>query len=136
MRKYRITTKKNEIVDLALVKSTIDNMFRFVTYPDVMIVSKDFKSLDEAKQYMEDKRQQGEILEFERIDKDESEEKSNELSERAKIAMKRHKEFVENWKEGNITEIWLDDAGNLCVKYESGRWWHYKDLNLPFPTWW
>ena len=60
----------------------------------------------------------------------------NELLERAELAMKRHKEFVEEWKEGGVSEAWIDENNNLCVRYESGRWWHYKDLDLPFPTWW
>ena len=60
----------------------------------------------------------------------------NELLERAELAMERHKEFIEEWKEGGVSEAWIDENNNLCVRYESGRWFHYKDLDLPFPTWW
>ncbi|MDY5968102.1 MAG: hypothetical protein SPJ08_03765 [Sphaerochaetaceae bacterium] len=135
MRKYSITTKNNEVVNLALVQSTIDNKYRYVTYPEVMIVTKDFETIEQAVDYMEDKLQQGEIFNFERID-DQEESEPVEIMEEAKIALKRHKEFVEDWQEGNIVEAWRDKKGNLCVQYESGRWWHYKDLDLPFPTWW
>ena len=135
MRNYRITTKKNEIIILALVQSTIDNKYRYVTYPEVMIVTKDFETIEQAVDYMEDKLQQGEIFNFERID-DQEESEPVEIMEEAKIALKRHKEFVEDWQEGNIVEAWRDEKGNLCVQYESGHWWHYKHLDLPFPTWW
>lgn len=61
---------------------------------------------------------------------------NEELKELANLAYKRHKFFVENWTEGEPVKAWTDEDGNLCVQYESGKWWHYKDLDLPFPTWW
>lgn len=86
MRKYRITTKNNEVVNLALVQSTIDNKYRYVTYPEVMIVTKDFETIEQAVDYMEDKLQHGEIFNFERID-DQEESEPVEIMEEAKIAM-------------------------------------------------
>ena len=37
-----------------------------------------------------------------------------------------HKSIFESWTHGDIAETWTDDAGNTCIRYESGRWWHYK----------
>lgn len=64
--------------------------------------------------------------------------KENErrLIKLSKWAYQRHREAFENWNEGEPVEAWFDDDNNVCVKYQSGKWWHYKDLDLPFPSWW
>lgn len=59
-----------------------------------------------------------------------------DLEEITQLAYKRHKEFVDEWQEGEPVEAWKEEGCEICVKYESGKWWHYKDLELPFPTWW
>jgi hypothetical protein len=51
-------------------------------------------------------------------------------------AMEIHRRNGGVWVEGDVKEYWEDVNGNLCVRYDSGRWWHYKDLDSPFPTWW
>ena len=58
------------------------------------------------------------------------------LADLAKLAYQRHKEDVKDWQDGEPTNAWYDDDGNLCVEYSSGKCWHYKDLDLPFPSWW
>ena len=55
-----------------------------------------------------------------------------ELEQRAIEAYKRHKQVFEEWQEGDIKEVWLDDRGVLCIRYESGNWWHYEDDG----SWW
>lgn len=62
--------------------------------------------------------------------------REQELIELAKLAYERHKFFCEDWHEGKPIGAWFDDDNNVCVKYESGKWWHYKNLELPFPEWW
>lgn len=37
-----------------------------------------------------------------------------------------HKSHFEHWNEGAPTEYWLDENNNMCIRYESGRWWHYR----------
>lgn len=37
-----------------------------------------------------------------------------------------HKNSVDDWKEGKIKLIRKDEKGNICIQYESGKWWHYK----------
>lgn len=52
--------------------------------------------------------------------------KSLETIQKAVKYMETHKKAVEKWHEGAITEFWKDIQGNLCIKYESGKWWHYR----------
>lgn len=54
----------------------------------------------------------------------------------AELAMQIHKKAYENWMQGGISKFWLDSDGILCVQYESGKWWHYKDLDSKYPIWW
>lgn len=54
----------------------------------------------------------------------------------AEKAYNAHKMFCEDWKEGEPIKAWFSDEAEICVEYESGNWWHYKDLDLPFLTWW
>lgn len=50
-------------------------------------------------------------------------------------AFQRHKFFNDgNWQDGEPVRIWKEDDYEVCVKYESGKEWHYRDLELPFPT--
>lgn len=61
---------------------------------------------------------------------------SKELFKDAQLAHQKHSEALGCWNEGNPKEVWKDEQGNLCVKYESGRWWHYKGLHTPNLIWW
>lgn len=58
------------------------------------------------------------------------------LADLAELAFRRHKEDIRDWKYGEPVNAWYDDDGNLCVEYSSGKCFHYKDLDLPFPSWW
>ena len=58
------------------------------------------------------------------------------IEELTELAYQRHKTEFGEWREGKPVKSWYDDDGNICVEYESGKWWHYKDLDLPFPTFW
>ena len=44
----------------------------------------------------------------------------------------KHKQAFENWTEGEISKVWFDGNNNLCIEYESGKWWHYNDKG----EWW
>lgn len=61
------------------------------------------------------------------------EQKMNELS--AQECYEYHKSAFGTWKEGNIKDVWLDNDGTLCVRYESGKWWHYKKNNTNIEYW-
>lgn len=37
-----------------------------------------------------------------------------------------HMLSVENWTEGQPIDHWVDENGVDCVKYESGKWFHYR----------
>lgn len=44
--------------------------------------------------------------------------------------------FADGWAEGSITESWMDEDHHLCVKYQSGRWWHYDIDSFGNWVWW
>lgn len=67
---------------------------------------------------------------------EEYQENQKKLAELAELAYQRHKKEFEEWQEGEPVKAWYDADGNVCVEYASGKYWHYKDLDLPFPTWW
>ena len=45
-----------------------------------------------------------------------------------------HRSIFERWEYGGIAESWTDEQGNLCIRYDSGIWFHYRrnggELNL------
>lgn len=49
--------------------------------------------------------------------------------------MNEHKNAMENWKEGNIIEHWIDENDCMCIRYQSGNWWHYRIVNS-IVEWW
>lgn len=50
-------------------------------------------------------------------------------------AYQYHSSCFEEWQEGHPVDSWLDDEGTLCIRYESGKYWHYKQSGNEF-TWW
>lgn len=72
---------------------------------------------------------------------DMAEEKAKQ--EYAEFCMTEHMKAVSNWKEGKIVKYWEEAHGVMCVQYESGNWWHYKNKNKtsvetgkPCLEWW
>ena len=49
-----------------------------------------------------------------------------------RVRQSRHKEAVENWTEGEPVKVWFDMNDDLCIEYESGKWWHYNEKG----EWW
>lgn len=49
------------------------------------------------------------------------------MEQRATDCFTKHKGACDNWQEGDISKIWIDTQGNLCIEYESGKYWHYND---------
>lgn len=47
-----------------------------------------------------------------------------------------HKRAIENWTEGEIQNVWIDKDGNVCIAYESGKWWHYCKDKSGKIEWW
>lgn len=46
-----------------------------------------------------------------------------------------HKAYFENWHYGDPVESWRDRYGNLCVRYASGTWFHYRYNNGCLECW-
>lgn len=54
----------------------------------------------------------------------------------ADLAYQRHKADCKNWEEGEPVKAWFKKGCDVCIEYSSGAVWYYKDLELPFPSWW
>lgn len=54
------------------------------------------------------------------------------MEQRAREHHESHKKAVEHWQEGDISKVWIDGDGVLCIEYESGKWWHYNEAG----EWW
>ena len=54
------------------------------------------------------------------------------MNQKATEFYSRHKEAVEDWKEGEPVKVWFDMDDNLCIEYESGKCWHYNEKG----EWW
>ena len=52
------------------------------------------------------------------------------------VFVNAHKKAVENWTDGEVQEIWIDGDGNVCIAYESGKWWHYCEDKNGKIEWW
>ena len=52
---------------------------------------------------------------------------TDEMFRKAEYYHRVHKTVMEQWTEGGMQDCWMDARGNLCIRYESGRWWHYKE---------
>lgn len=59
---------------------------------------------------------------------------SNELK-KADYFYHLHKQAFGTWKEGSMKDCWRDAEGNLCICYESGKWWHYRENNGNVEWW-
>lgn len=53
----------------------------------------------------------------------------------AEEAFLKHKKAFETWTHGDIEQTWVDEAGNLCIEYSDGEWWHYNLENNQI-VWW
>ena len=38
-----------------------------------------------------------------------------------------HRSQFDTWEHGEIKKTWIDENGNVCIMYQSGKWWHYKN---------
>lgn len=36
-----------------------------------------------------------------------------------------HRSLFDTWEHGEIKKTWIDENGNVCIMYQSGKWWHY-----------
>lgn len=41
-----------------------------------------------------------------------------------------HKHVLETWSEGKPVAYWEEPDGIMCVRYESGNWWHYRRVSI------
>lgn len=60
----------------------------------------------------------------------------NSLEITAYKAFVAHKKAFDTWENGNIDKVWLDDNKNICIKYTSGKWWHYSVSKSGEWMWW
>lgn len=43
--------------------------------------------------------------------------------------------YHDEWTNGEPVKAWYDIDGNLCVEYESGQWWHYRETAEGLQWW-
>lgn len=48
----------------------------------------------------------------------------------------QHRKCCEEWQEGEPERAWKDCGGYLCIRYKSGRWWHYRWRTDGHLVWW
>lgn len=60
----------------------------------------------------------------------------NEEVDQVTVFVNIHMSAFENWSEGKVAKVWHDEDNILCIKYESGNWWHYKLNNHNHLEWW
>ena len=51
------------------------------------------------------------------------------------LCVKTHMAAFEDWPHGPMKEAWTDKDGYLCIRYTSGKHWHYKEENGQI-IWW
>lgn len=63
---------------------------------------------------------------------EEFKEAKKKMEELATQSFENHQKAFREWREGAIKKVWYDSDFNLCIEYESGRWWHYNESG----EWW
>ena len=51
-------------------------------------------------------------------------------------AVNAHYRAHQRWTHGDPVKIWRDEYYFLCVKYEDGSWWHYRQTETGGFEWW
>lgn len=51
------------------------------------------------------------------------------------LAISAHRMAHRRWTHGEPVEIWRDEYEFLCVKYEDGSWWHYRQTETGYEWW-
>lgn len=49
------------------------------------------------------------------------------IEEKAARYAQTHQRACESWSHGKVTSVQMDRLGCVCIQYESGAHWHYKD---------
>lgn len=57
------------------------------------------------------------------------------MDKRVSEAYQTHKAMFEHWEYGEPVKSWTDSNGNLCIQYQSGRWFHYRQSNNMLEFW-
>lgn len=47
-----------------------------------------------------------------------------------------HMKAFETWPYGRKRETWKDEDGNICIRYATGKWFHYKIDKNGTVQWW
>lgn len=49
------------------------------------------------------------------------------LLRRAERFLLVHINDAESWDKGGIKGVWQETDGTVCISYENGQWFHYKE---------
>lgn len=58
------------------------------------------------------------------------------IREKAEHFAEQHRKAFETWEHGGIKDAWRDQDGNICIAYEDGRWWRYREKAGGVIEWW
>lgn len=61
---------------------------------------------------------------------------SETINDRARACYTVHRGACEDWTHGEPAEVWRDEYTFLCVRYEDGSWWHYRQTETGGFEWW
>lgn len=57
------------------------------------------------------------------------------MSKRVLEVYQEHKAMFDSWEYGEPVKAWTDSNGNLCIRYQSGKWFHYRKNNSMLEFW-
>lgn len=58
------------------------------------------------------------------------------LESRVHEAYTTHRAAYGKWNNGEIDKSWTDENNVLCIRYTSGKWWHYDKNKDGDWIWW
>lgn len=63
--------------------------------------------------------------------------KIKRMKQNATAFYNMHKKGCEQWEFGEPETVWIDeDSAALCIKYTSGKWFHYRLTPDGCAEWW
>lgn len=57
------------------------------------------------------------------------------MSRKVLETYKKHKAMFDHWEYGEPVKSWTDSNRNLCIQYQSGKWFHYRQSNGILEFW-
>lgn len=59
-----------------------------------------------------------------------------DIRSRAEWFAEQHRKAFEVWEHGDIMDIWSNQHGTICIVYDDGCWWRYREKAGGVIEWW